>query len=71
MGQYFQHALAFANGVDCTGVETMNKPWSFAQLEDLMFLLCGCDKPVVEDAAGAEECGEDDSPGGDSGYEPS
>ena len=49
----------------------MNKPWVFAQLEDLVFLLCGLDKPVIEDTVDAEEADEDDSPGGDSGYEPS
>ena len=27
----------FEGGVHCTGVETMNKPWVFAQLEDSMF----------------------------------
>ena len=63
----------FKGGVDCTGVETMNKPWVVAQLEDLMYLLCTCGlpKPVTEDTADAEEGEEDDSPGGDSEYEPS
>ena len=39
----------FKGGVDCTRDETMNKPWVFGQLEDLMFLLCGLDKPQPED----------------------
>ena len=62
----------FKGGVDCTGVETMNKPWVFAQLQlgDLMFLLCGLEKPLPEDTADADEPDKDDSPGGDSGYEP-
>ena len=62
----------FKGGVDCSGVETMNKPWVFDQLEDLMFLLCGLEKPQPEDAVDADDAyaDEDDSPGGDSGYEP-
>ena len=49
----------------------MNKPWVFAQLEDLMFLLCGLQKPSIQDTVDADECEEDDSTGGDLGYEPS
>ena len=60
----------FKGGVDCTGVETMNKPWVFGQLEDLMFLLCGLGKPQAEDVPDADVADTDDSPGGDSGYEP-
>ena len=60
----------FKGGVDCTGVEAMNKPWVFAQLEDLIFVLCGLEKPRPEDTADTDEPDEDDSPGGDSGYEP-
>jgi hypothetical protein len=60
----------FKGGVDCTGVETMNKPWVFGQLEDLMFLLCGLNKQQPKDVADAEEADIDDSPGGDTGYEP-
>ena len=61
----------FKGGVNCTGVETMNKPWVFAHLEDLMILLCGLEKPVPEDTADADEPDENNSPGGDSGYESS
>ena len=55
----------FKGGVNCTGVETMNKPWVFAKLEDLMFLLCGLEKPSIEDTVDADEADDDDSPGGD------
>ena len=36
-----------------------------------MYLLCGLPKPVTEDTVDAEEGEEDDSPSGDSGYDPS
>ena len=39
----------------------MNKPWVFAQLvqEDLLYLLCGLEKPVTEDTVDADEGDED------------